>query len=387
MIILLIFVFFLNFVEANEIISDFRTYPHTSTKFQLKKITENVLNFPWGLSFIDDHNLLVTEKNGRLLKINIKTGQISEINHKIQSLKYKGKRGFQQGGLLDVLVHSDGYIYFTYSHLFRDLDEKSNNSSSSAIARGILKQNKIINLEELLIAKPKLEMNIHWGSRMVIRNSELFASFGERGQGMIAQDPSKHPGSIIRINTDGSIPRDNPFFLNYESWLPEIYQIGLRNPQGITISPNDGEIYFSQHGPKGGDNIGKVKFAGNSGWKNIAWGGTEYSGRKIGSSPFENFFDSSIISWVPSIGVGNISFYRGEEFKEWEGDLIVSATKTQMLARLNFENNKIVGKEVILKKEIGRIRDFEISKNGYIYIIVDEEKSALWLLSKKKSID
>ena len=106
---------------------------------------------------------------------------------------------------------------------------------------------------------------------------------------MIAQDPSKHPGSIIRINTDGSVPKDNPVFVGYDGWLPEIFQIGVRNPQGITISPHDNKIYISQHGPRGGDNIGIVTFGGNFGWKDVAWGGTEYSGLKIGKNLYSKF--------------------------------------------------------------------------------------------------
>ena len=115
----------------------------------------------------------------------------------------------------------------------------------------------------------------------------MYAGIGERDQGMIAQDPTKHPGSIIRIKIDGAIPDDNPKYAGYPDWLPEIFQIGLRNPQGISKSPHDGNIYFSQHGPMGGDNIATVKFGGNLGWKNIAWGGKEYSGKKIGNRPFK----------------------------------------------------------------------------------------------------
>ena len=126
-----------------------------------------------------------------------------------------------------------------------------------------------------------MSKNIHWGSRIVINKNLLYAGFGERGLGMIAQDPSKHPGSIIRIYIDGSIPKDNPHHTNKPNWLPEIYQIGVRNPQGMAISPKNKKIYFSQHGPRGGDNIGILKKSGNYGWKVVAWGGTEYYEQKL----------------------------------------------------------------------------------------------------------
>ena len=191
-----------------------------------------------------------------------------------------------------------------------------------------------------------------------------------------------HPGSIIRINKDGTLPHDNPAFKNNPEWLPEIYSIGVRNPQGIAISPYNGEVLFSQHGPRGGDNIAKVLSGGNYGWNEVAWGGTEYSGRKIGDTPFKKKFVKPIKVWVPSIAVGNIGFYNGKAFKEWNGDLLVTATKTEMLLRLDYFDGNIVGEEIILQGEIGRIRDFEIDNKGEIYIIVDEENSSLWKLSK-----
>ena len=239
-----------------------------------------------------------------------------------------------------------------------------------------------------MIAKPKLDTDKHWGARIVIKDDFLFVGFGERDKGMIAQNPQKHPGSIIRIKTDGTIPTDNPAYLGFEDWLPEIYQIGMRNPQGMAISPKNGEIYFSQHGPMGGDNIGIVKFAGNYGWKDIAWGGKEYSGRKIGTKDFKDIYNKNLITWVPSIAVGNIQFYQGETFYEWKENLIVSATKTKLLARLVFDGPKIIDQEIIIKddKRIGRIRDFEIDHEGNILVISDSSPSYLWKISRDYSM-
>ena len=261
-------------------------------------------------------------------------------------------------------------------------DNKPSKASSTAIARGRLVNNEIIDLQILLLAHPKLHINKHFGSRIAIKDDMLFVSFGERDEGMIAQDPTKHPGSIIRIKTNGDIPQDNPKFKGHDNWLPEIYQIGVRNPQGMTVSPHDGEVYFSNHGPRGGDFIGKINFAGNYGWKEIAWGGTEYTGIKIGKVPFKKKYNKPIKTWVPSMAIGNINFYYGKIFPEWEGDLFLSATKAQMLIRLDFENNKIVNEEIILEDTIGRIRDFEIDQKGNIFLISDESNSELWKLSR-----
>ena len=371
--------------KSEENFSNYKKYGLTKTKFKLDIIAKE-LNHPWALTFIDNQHVVVTEKSGGLYKINISTGKKHAIKHAIQHIGYDGgSLAYSQGGLLDAYFNNqDGYIYFTYSHDFRELhiDGKPTKSSSTAIARGKLKKDQIIDLEVLLIAKPKLLTNKHFGSRISIKDGMLFASFGERDQGMIAQDPTKHPGSIIRIKTNGSIPKDNPKFNGKDTWLKEIYTIGVRNPQGMTISPHDGEVYFSNHGPRGGDHIGKVKAGANYGWKYIAWGGSEYSGFTIGDAPFKKEYDKPVVTWVPSMAISSIQFYEGDVFPEWQGDLIVSSLNGKSLIRLNYENNNIIGEEIIFKDKIGRIRDFEIDTQGNIYLVSDSPRSNLWKLSK-----
>ena len=368
-------IFFTKFSESSTLI-DFRLTPETKTIFKLEEVLSEKLHYPWGMTFIDKHNLLITEKSGELFKFNVLTKQLVNIEHSINVVKYKNKNfAHKQGGLLDVLEHN-GELFFSYSH------GETFKLSGTAIAKGKLKDNQIIDLKVLLVAKPKSSINKHWGSRILIKNDKLYAGFGERDLGMIAQDPSKHPGSVIRINLDGSIPADNPVFSNRSTWLPEVFQIGVRNPQGISLSPDDGEIYLSQHGPRGGDNISKVKYAGNLGWKLTGWGGTEYSGIKISKLPFDERFDIPLITWVPSIGIGSIDFYSGKKFPEWNGDLIYSATKEEILGRIKFDGNKIKKDELILQGDIGRIRDFEIHESGEIYIVTDKKNSSLWKLSR-----
>jgi len=376
--ILIIFLFQCFNAFADVKLSDYKDYKITKTKFELEEVSKN-LNYPWGMTFVDNENLLITEKNGKLIKINILNGNQTEINHELNI--FAGR----QGGLLDILYHNQ-YIYFTFSHRH---DKKN---GSSAIARGKLINNSIVDTEILLSAKPKLKSNVHFGSRVIIKESYLFVSFGERGKGMIAQDPMSHPGSIVRIHLDGSIPDDNPKFLNKPSWLAEIYQIGVRNPQGMALSPFDNEIYISNHGAKGGDFVGKVNKGGNYGWKIIGWGGKNYIGTKIGDGkPFKDKFDKPLLSWVPSIAPSNIQFYDHNMFKDWKGSLLVASLKFRMLIKLKIKNNKVVNEEIILRgcqmhkepcHDIGRIRDIEIDKNGSIYIITDEPESSLWKITK-----
>jgi glucose/arabinose dehydrogenase len=372
-------------IHSKENFSNYKNYELSKTKFKLEKVAKE-LDHPWALTFIDNNHLIVTEKSGGIYKINTSSGEKQAIKHNIQNIGYDGGSvAYSQGGLLDTYFNSaDGFIYFTYSHDFKELtlDKKPSKASSTAIARGKLIGDEIKELEILLVAKPKQSTNKHFGSRIAIKDNMLYASFGERDKGMISQDPTKHPGSIIRIKTNGKIPKDNPKFKGKKDWLPEIYLIGVRNPQGMTISPHDNEVYFSNHGPNGGDHIGKVKPGANYGWKDVAWGGTEYSGSDIGDEPFKEKYDKPIKTWVPSMAISSIQFYEGDIFPEWKGDLLICSLNGQSLIRLNYENNKIVGEEIIFKDKIGRVRDFEIDNEGNIYLISDSPNSKLWKLSK-----
>ena len=207
----------------------------------------------------------------------------------------------------------------------------------------------------------------------------LFASAGERGQGMIAQDPTKHPGSVIRINIDGSIPKDNPKFKGKSDWLPEIYQIGIRNPQGLTLSPFDGKIYMSNHGARGGDWFGEAKKGENYGWKILGWGGTNYSGIPIGPK-WKPGFTKAIKYWVPSIATSAITIYKGKEFSEWNGHALVTSLKDKSLRKLIFDDLSNVKEDIIFKNKIGRIRDIQVHpNNGKIYFLGGDK---LWLMQK-----
>ena len=368
-----------NVLLADASIEDYRKYNTTKTKFNLQKTAKGLEN-PWALTFIDKKNIVVTEKDGGLYRINVLTGEKQKIKHNIPHIGYDGGG---QGGLLDVYFNpSDGYTYFTYSHKSSKLtrSKQLSKKSSTAIARGRLVENEIKDFEILLIAKPEFLENRHYGSRIAIKGDDLFASFGERGQGMISQDPSKHPGSIIRIKTDGAIPQDNPRFIEKKDWLPEIYAIGVRNPQGIAVSPHDNEIYFSSHGPRGGDHIGEVEFGSNYGWKDIAWGGREYYGLGIGDSPFKDKYKRPLISWVPSMGISSIQFYEGRAFPEWQGDLLVASLNGNHLFRMKSDNSyeKVFYIENIFIGE--RMRDLIYFEEENVFLIALETSGSLGIL-------
>ncbi|MAR25811.1 MAG: glucose dehydrogenase [Flavobacteriaceae bacterium] len=318
------------------------------------------------MSWLNSEELLITQKTGEIYKVNTKNLSQSEITHEIPSTF------FGQGGLLDIVTENN-VVWITCSI-------KKGRKYTTAVYRAELKNNKLVNEELIYEALPYFDNGKHFGSRIEILDDYLFVSIGERGKGMIAQDPSNPIGSIIRIHKNGEYPEDNPFLTKNE-WLPELFQIGVRNPQGMTLDPQTNSIYISNHGPKGGDFIGKVVGGSNFGWKKIGWGGTNYSGTKIGDgNAWEPGFIKPDFIWVPSIAVSGIKFYQGEAFPEWQNSLLVSSLKFQYLSVLHRKDNKFVKEEVIFKDKIGRVRDIEIDQSGNIYIIADETDSNLYLL-------
>ena len=200
-------------------------------EIKLSKIVS--LNQPWGSSFINDEEIILTEKEGKIKIVNINTKDILDIEHNLNFLVYG------QGGLLDIL-HKDQDVWISYS------EDRGDWKTSTSIAKAKLNRKKL-SFSNIFQANPPIDSGYHFGSRLVIKDNYLFASAGERGQGMIAQDPTSHPGSIIRIHLDGSIPKDNPRFMGKDNWLPEIFQIGIRNPQGLFLSPFDQKVYMSNH--------------------------------------------------------------------------------------------------------------------------------------------
>ncbi len=328
-----------------------------------KKLAD--LKDPWSATFVDENHMLITEKGGVIKLINITNKKIRIVNHNLNFLEYG------QGGLLDILFNKN-FVYISYS------EDRGNWKTSTSIARAIF-DNKNLIFKNIFQANPPIDSGYHFGSRLAIKDNYLYASAGERGKGMIAQDPTKHPGSIIRIYLDGSIPKDNPKFQDRPNWLPEIYQIGIRNPQGLTLSPFDGKIYMSNHGAKGGDWFGEAKKGENYGWKILGWGGKNYSGVPIGPK-WKPGFTKAIQYWVPSIATSAITIYNGIEFNEWNGTALVTSLKDKSLRQLDFSDLDNVKEKIIFRDKIGRIRDIQVHpNNGKIYFLAG---SSLWLMEK-----
>ena len=334
-----------------------------SNEIILKDLAD--LDVPWGLSFIDQNTLIITEKVGNIKLFNIAKNQISYINHNL-NISDKG-----QGGLLDVIYYNK-HIYVTYSEKM----DKGKSSTSIAVAKYNKNNLNFINIFRSL---PPIKSGYHFGSRIIIKDNYIYSSIGERGKKNIAQNPKLHPGSIIRINIDGSVPIDNPKFIDKGNWASEVYQIGVRNPQGIALSPFNSKIYISNHGAKGGDWFGEVTPGTNYGWPILGWGGTNYSGTKIGPK-WKKGFKKAIHYWVPSIAISAIQIYNGKEFKRWNGNALIASLKDQSLRMIDFRDIKNIEENIIFSDKIGRIRDLEIHPiNGKIFLLSENQ---LWLMEK-----
>jgi len=347
-----------------------------ASEFKLTEVINNLAR-PWSLTFVDETNVLITEKHGSIIQLNLATKEKKEIKHDLQILAYN------QGGLLDILYHKNT-VYVSYSEK-RDGTENQNRIglSSTSIAKAEF-NNDYLFFSNIFRAEPPIESGYHFGSRLAIKDNYLYSSIGERGLGMIAQDGSRHPGSIIKIFLDGTIPHDNPKFLDpeKEGWLPEIYMIGVRNPQGLALSPFDNKVYMSNHGAKGGDWFGSADDpGGNYGWKILGWGGTNYDSTDIGPKWLPGFA-KPLIYWVPSIAVSAITIYKGNEFPNWNGTALITSLKDQSLRKLIFNKNEVLEEELVFKGKIGRIRDIKVEKQtGKIYFLSDQ--GSLWLLENK----
>jgi glucose/arabinose dehydrogenase len=338
----------------------------TSAQALSLKKTSVILDAPWGMTWFDENHLLITQKSGEIFKVNTQGFSQTPIKHNIPSVQYG------QGGMLDI-ISEENNVWVTCSI-------EKDGKHTTAIYHAELSGDTLVNEKKIYEALPYIKSPYHFGSRLELKGDYLYASIGERGEGMIAQDPTNSIGTIIRIHKNGDIPDDNPYVDN-PNWLPEIYQIGVRNPQGMSLDPLSEDIFISNHGPKGGDFIGPVLVGTNYGWKQIGWGGTNYSGTKVGDgNAWEPGFLKPDFIWVPSIGVGGIKFYQGEAFPEWQNSLLVGSLKYQYLSVLHRENNKFIKEELIFKNEIGRVRDIEINEFGEVFLIADELDSNLFIL-------
>lgn len=334
------------------------------------------LERPWGLAWLPDGQMLVTEKAGRL-RIVSKDGLIGPAIKNVPKVDDSG-----QGGLLDVLVdpkfEDNNILYFSYS-------EKSKEGSGTAVARARLADNELYDVKVLFRQYPKVNSGYHFGSRLVMaRDGALFITIGERGERKLAQDTRVNRGQVIRISTEGDVPDSNPF-AGKSGKRPEIWSYGHRNPQGAALHPETGELWVVEHGARGGDELNRVLAGKNYGWPVISYG-RHYSGLKIGEGTKKAGMEQPIHYWDPSIAPSGLAFYTGDKYPKWTGNLFVGALKFRLLVRLELDGTKVVHEERLVKDLGKRIRDVRQGPDGYLYLLTDADPGQILRLEPTESL-
>lgn len=317
----------------------------------------------WGFDFLPDGKILFTERKGKLKIFDPESSGVIEI----KGIPEVATRN--QGGLLDVLVHrrfeDNRLIFLTYS-------ASSGDAMTTVLARARLDGEALDDFKVLFAAEPPAQADYHFGSRVVIdRSGHLFLSVGDRGNRDQAQNLSSHHGKIIRLQQDGSVPEDNPFVAEPDA-KPEIWSYGHRNIQGLTIHPQSGELWAQEHGPRGGDEINRIKKGQNYGWPVVTYG-REYWGPKIGEGVEKDGMISPVHYWVPSIAPSGLTFYTGKKIPHWQGNLFSGALALTHLNRLVFDNQRRVVKEERLLGALNkRIRAVKQGPDELLYFSTDD---------------
>ena len=325
------------------------------------------LNHPWGMTFLPDGGMLITERSGQLRLF--KDGRLEP--GAISGVPQVAARG--QGGLLDVALHpgfaENGLVYLSYAG-------PGDGDANTEVARGRLDGMALQDIEVIFRAEPKTGGGGHFGSRLVFdRDGTLFISLGDRRQLREPQNPGNHIGSVIRVNDDGSVPDDNPF-VGQSDKRPEIFSYGHRNVQGMALRPETGAIWAHEHGPRGGDEVNVLKAGANYGWPVITYG-IDYSGAIISEKTEAPGMEQPVVYWDPSIAPSGMAFYDGDKFPEWKGDLFVGALAHLHLRRLELEGDRVVDQEVLLRDFGERIRDVRSGPHGYLYVLTDSSNGQL----------
>lgn len=338
------------------------------TNYKTELIISN-LGVIWGMDFLDENRLILTQKDGKVFVLNLKTKVLQNIKN-IPKVYHQG-----QGGLLDIKVSpnykSDSWIYFTYS-------KNTNNQGSTTLARAKLKNNSFIEHEELLVSRSNTSTSRHFGSRITFdEKGHLFVSIGDRGVRKTAQNLLNHAGTIVRLNLDGTVPKDNPF-VNDKNALDEIYSYGHRNPQGIFYDKEKDILWAIEHGPRGGDEVNMILKGANYGWPIISYGKEYWSSMAVGEGTHKKGMLQPIKYYVPSIAPSSLIVYKGDMYKELKGKLLAGALKLRHINILTVDKkNSIIKEQRILENLNERIRNIVQSPNGLIYFSTDSGKILL----------
>ncbi|BCB18866.1 PQQ-dependent sugar dehydrogenase [Bosea sp. ANAM02] len=339
-----------------------KRYPSSAGELSVETVASGLEN-PWGLAFLPDGRMLVTERPGRLRLVE-KDGKLSRPINGVPSVVARG-----QGGLLGIALDPgfarNRLVYLSFS-------EPRSGGNGTSVARGRLNEQgtALTAVEVIFRQMPAINSNLHFGSRLVFdRTGALFVTVGDRySQRDQAQNPVNHLGKVIRIRPDGATPADNP---KKDGWAPEIWSIGHRNVQGAALHPQTGQLWTAEHAARGGDEINTPKAGLNYGWPVITYG-VDYSGAKIGEGTAKPGMEQPLFYWDPSIAPSGAAFYTGPAWPAWKNSLFVGALAGQMLVRLSTEGEKVTGEERLLTDIGARIRDVVQGPDGFLYLLSDD---------------
>jgi len=327
---------------------------------------------PWSIAFLPGGDMLVTERPGRLRIV--RNGTL--LPAPVPGVPAVFARG--QGGLLDVVPHpnfsSNHLIYLSYSKPYPD------SGATTAVVRGRLENDRLTDVQEVFLAQSRGAG--HYGSRLAFdRNGMLFITVGDRqvpARGNLeahpAQDLSNHHGKINRIHDDGRVPADNPF-VNRAGARPEIWSYGHRNPQGLAIHPETGDVWATEHGPQGGDELNLIKAGLDYGWPVVGYGVNYRTGATLHVGTHREGMELPVHVWVPSIATSGLLIYTGDRFPEWRGNLFVGGLVGEQLARLTMDGQRVRIVETLVHR-MGRIRDVREGPDGLIYLAIDDRDGA-----------
>lgn len=339
------------------------TFASSAGQLEVQTIASGLVN-PWALAFLPDSKMLVTERPGRM-RIVSPEGQLSPPLKGVPDVMASG-----QGGLLDV-VTDKGFaqnrtIYFCYS-------ERTSGGGRTAVARAKLNDGsgRLDDVKVIFRQDGPLSSGNHYGCRIAqASDGNLFVTLGDhftwRNE---AQNLGNHLGKLIRITPDGTAPPDNPF-VGRDGAKPEIWSYGHRNEQGLAINPATGDLWETEHGPRGGDEVNIIGKGKNYGWPVIGYG-IDYSGEKIHEATAKGDMEQPLKYWVPSIAPSGMSFYNGKLFPKWNGSLFTGALSGKMLVRLQIKDNAVTGEERLLQNLYERIRDVRQGPDGAIWLLTD----------------
>ena len=350
--------------------------------FRVVTVADGLVN-PWSIAFLPDGDILISERPGRLRIV--RHGQL--LADPVAGVPEVFAQG--QGGLLDVVPHPDfvsnQMLYLSFS---KPLPE---GESTTAVVRGRFENDRLTGIEEVFQAESRGRG--HYGSRLAFDpNGYLFITVGERQvpstgdlEAHPAQDLSNHHGVVVRLHDDGRVPSDNPF-VDTEGARPEIWTYGHRNPQGLVVHPDTGDVWVTEHGPQGGDELNLLSGGSNYGWPVIGYGVNYRSGLAIHEGTLRDGMESPVHFWVPSIAASGLMVYTGDRFPEWKGNLLAGGLAGEQVARLVTDASGIAHEETLLHG-IGRVRDLRQGPDGYIYVAIDDRDGAPTSVVRLEPVD